>query len=86
MNAQTTHEHIIRLRFTKRLMEWWAEADPEAVASAVDELLTDLGYLIKKPSLRKADPQAYKVLHREYMRVYQRKRRKAAAAATVILP
>lgn len=75
MNTQTKHEHIIRQRFTTRLKEWWQEDDPTVVATAVDELMTDLGYTIKKPSLRKADPEAYRLIQREYMREYQKKRR-----------
>lgn len=82
MNAQTKHEHIIRERFTLRLREWWQEDDPAVVATAVDELMTDLGYVIKKPSIRKTDPEAYRLLQREYMREYQ-KRRRAQAKATV---
>lgn len=75
MNAPTKHEHIIRERFTQRLKEWWQEDDPAVVATAVDELMTDLGYVIKKPSIRKNDPVAYAMTQREYMREYQRRRR-----------
>ena len=75
MNSPTKHEHIIRERFTLRLTEWWQENDPAIVAAAVDELMTDLGYTIKKPSIRKTDPMAYRVTQREYMREYMKKRR-----------
>lgn len=83
MNTETKHEHIIRQRFTQRLKEWWHEDDPEVVATAVDELMTDLGYVIKKPSIRTADPVAYALTQREYMREYQRRAR-AKKKATVI--
>lgn len=75
MSSPTKHEQIIRERFTTRLKEWWQEDDIEVVATAVDELMTDLGYVIKRPSIRKADPVAYRLYRTEYMRAYQRSRR-----------
>jgi hypothetical protein len=84
MNAQTKHEHIIRERFTRRLKEWWQEDDAAVVATAVDELMTDLGYVIKKPSIRKADPEQYRMLQREYMRAYQRRRRAEAKKSAIV--
>lgn len=84
MNTQTVYEHVIRQRFTARLKEWWQETDPDVVATAVDELMTDLGYTIKKPSLRKTDPELYRLTQREKMRVYMKNRRdKLKEAATV---
>lgn len=86
MNAPTKHEHIIRQRFTERLKEWWHEDDPSVVATAVDELMTDLGYIIKKPSIRKVDPVAYRLTQREYMREYQRRARAKTKSGASVRP
>lgn len=66
----------IRERFSSRLRAWWGpDADDVEIERSVDELLTDLGYVVRPPGLKRCNPARY----REYQREYQRQRRAAMA-------
>jgi len=79
----SVREKEIRDHMTKRIRSWWTpeEYPDAAIAQMVDELMQDVGFVLKEAGARLNKPE-YLLMRSRYMREYRDRRKAEEAVAT----